>query len=112
MDDKEKAKQLKNKIHLLTFFITKCEEEDPLEEDEDEWHPDFEEAIAAALKVNEHGYLDENELHEFNDLCKKWANRFRKLGLDEVPLREWKEERNLEPEIYSILKTYMNENDS
>lgn len=112
MSDKNKAIEIKNKVHLLTFFIVACEEEKPLEDEEDEWHPDFENAIAAVLKINEDGYLDQEEMHEFNDLFNKWGNRFEKLGLDEVPVERWREEENLEDEIFNLLKKYVDSDDS
>ena len=112
MANEDKAIQIKNKVHLLTFFIVACEEEKPLEEDEDEWHPEFEDAIAAVLKINEDGYLDQEEMHEFNDLFKKWGNRFEQLGLDEVPVERWREEEDLEEEIFDLLETYVNQDDS
>jgi len=105
----EETRRIKNKCHLLTFFIVNCEEEDPLEEDENEWHPDFEETIQSILKLNEEGYLPEDQLHRFNDLFNKWSNRFEKLGLDEVPLQKWKEEDKLEDEIFDLLKEYVQE---
>lgn len=100
--DREQAIRLKNKVHLLTFFITKCEEHEPLEEDENEWHPDFEEAVKSILYLNEHGYLQEQELHEFNDNFNKWLKRFKDLGLADRPVEEWEE--GLEDEIYELLE--------
>lgn len=103
MDEKQ-ALRLKNKLHLLTFFITQCEEEDPLEEDENEWHPDFEEAISSILFVNEHGYLNEDQMHKFNDMYGKWSDRFDRLGLADRPVEEW--EDGLEDEIYELLEQH------
>lgn len=102
--DEKKALQIKNKLHLLTFFITQCEEEDPLEEDENEWHPDFEEAISSILFVNEHGYLNEDQLHKFNDMYSKWSDRFDRLGLSDREVEEWKD--GLESEIYDLLEEH------
>lgn len=106
--DKEQAIKLKNKLHLLTFFITQCEEVDPLEKDENEWHPDFEEAVSAILFVNEHGYLEEQEMHNLNDMYTKWSRRFEKLGLADKSADEWREERDIEDEIYDLLQGYCN----
>lgn len=102
--DEQQALRLKNKLHLLTFFITQCEEEDPLEEDENEWHPDFEEAISSILFVNEHGYLNEDQMHKFNDMYGKWSSRFDRLGLSDRPVEEW--EDGLEDEIYDLLEEH------
>jgi len=108
----EQAIRIKNKLHLLTFFITACEEKEPLEEDENEWHPDFEEAISSILFVNEHGYLEESEMHNFNDLFQTWGERFKKLGLNEISADEWKEKADIEDEIYVMLKDYLENDDS
>lgn len=106
--DKEQAKNLKNKIHLLTFFITQCEKVDPLETDENEWHPDFEEAISQILFVNEHGYLEEDEMHELNELFGKWSRRFRQLGLHDEDLETWTTgEDAVEGEILEMLKAHL-----
>lgn len=102
--DEEQAIRLKNKLHLLTFFIVQCEKEDPLEEDENEWHPDFEEAISSILFVNEHGYLEEEEMHNLNDLYSKWSDRFDRLGLSDRPVTSWKD--GLEDEIYTLLQQH------
>lgn len=108
--NEKKARQIKNKIHLLTFFITQCEEEEPLEEDEEKWHPEFEEAIKQILFVNEHGYLNEDKLHELNELFQKWSKRFEELGLDQKPVTHWKNgEDALEDEIYELLTDYIND---
>jgi hypothetical protein len=104
--DEEKALQLKNKIHLLTYFIVKCEQEDPLEEDENEWHPDFEQAISQILFVNEHGYLEEEQMHELNNLYSKWLDRFDRLGFTDQPLSE---HSDLEDEIFELLKKHMSD---
>ena len=109
--NKEQAFRLKNKLHLLTFFITKCELKDPLEEDENEWHPDFEEAISLILFVNEHGYIEEEEMHQMNDLHSKWLNRFERLGFFDKSIDEVA--GDLEDEVYALLeKHYENYNDS
>jgi len=106
--NEQEAIRLKNKIHLLTFFITQCEEVDPLEEDENEWHEDFEQAISQILFVNEHGYLEEDEMHRLNELYQKWSKRFEKLGLDEKPLETWREGENaIEDEIYELLENHL-----
>lgn len=109
--DEQQAVRLKNKLHLLTFFITQCEEVDPLEEDENEWHPDFEEAVSAILFVNEHGYLEEEEMHELNDLYSKWSQRFEDLGLADKPPSQWREEKDIEDEIYELLEKYSNDSE-
>lgn len=110
MNEKQ-ALRLKNKLHLLTFFIVKCELEDPLEEDENEWHPDFEEAISLILYVNEHGYIEEEEMHQMNSLYKKWKNRFDRLRFFDKDIDEVA--GDLEEEVYELLeKHYKEENDS
>lgn len=109
--NKDQAFRIKNKLHLLTFFIVKCELKNPLEEDENQWHPDFEEAISLILFVNEHGYIEEDEMHQMNNLYSKWIDRFERLGFFDQPIDEVAE--NLEDEIYEILENhYENYNDS
>lgn len=102
--NEEQALRLKNKLHLLTFFITKCELEDPLEEDENEWHPDFEEAISLILFVNEHGYIEEEEMHQMNNLYSKWKDRFDRLGFFDQPIDKVADD--LEEEVYELLEAH------
>jgi hypothetical protein len=100
--DKDYTVKLMNKIHVLTFFITQCEEVEPLASDPEEWHPDFEEAVNSILMLNEDGNLSENKMHEFNELYQKWSSRFDELGLSDRPIEDW--EGEIEEEIYEILK--------
>lgn len=117
--DKEQAIQLKNKVHLLTFFIVTCEEEVLENEsrssvshdwvpEEDEWHPDFEEAVSAILYINEHGYLEEDDMHSLNNMFRKWEDRFERLGLNDVSPQEWNNKREIEDDLYKLLKKYQN----
>jgi len=87
--DEEQAKKLKNKLHLLTWFIVRCEEKDPLEQDENEWHPDFEEAVSSILYVNEHMYIEEDDMHQLNNFYKKWSNRYQRLGFLDKDVAEF-----------------------
>lgn len=100
---REQALRLKNKCHLITFFITQCEETDPLETDENEWHPDFATCIEAILRINEHGAISEDEIHKMNDLYSKWYKRFQELGLDEEDYSS-----SLEQEVYALYDELVN----
>ena len=85
---KDKVIELKNKIHILNYFIVRSEMEEPLEENENEWHEDFEEAIKKILFLNENGYLSKETLHNFNESFRKWRQRYNELGLNETPISE------------------------
>jgi hypothetical protein len=104
--NEEQARKLKNKLHLLTFFIVNCEEEDPLEENENEWHTDFETAISAILFVNEHGYIEEDDMHEMNNLYKKWSDRYERLGFMEKDVSEFDVEPELEEQLRDFYNSY------
>ena len=108
MSKEDYALRIMNKIHVLTFFITQCEEEVPLEEDENEWHDDFKEAVECILKVNEEGVLSEDRMNNLNDMYKKWANRFDELGLSDRPIESW--EGKIEDEIYDEVKEHYEKN--
>jgi hypothetical protein len=108
MSEEDYTLRIMNKLHVLTFFITQCEEEDPLEEDENEWHPDFKEAVESILKVNEEGVLSEKRMNNLNDMYKKWANRFDRLGLSDRPIESW--ETKIEDEIYDEVKEHYEKN--
>jgi len=69
-----------NKVHVVTYLIIRCEEEDPLRENESKWHPDFDDAVSVILDLQHRE--TPSEIEPLNELFEKWRDRFYDLGLE------------------------------